>query len=74
MFMDDSVLECSQMESFNWPVAPTGLVIRNGLWWQRAQIYGSQCEFCLRDPVPFLENNSHVGQNVDDLAQINILM
>lgn len=30
------------MESFNWPEALTGLVIRGGLWWHRAQIYGSQ--------------------------------
>lgn len=38
MFMDDSILECSQMrESFNWPEAPAGLVIKR--W---TQIYGSR--------------------------------
>lgn len=57
------------MESFNWSEAPTGLVIRNGLWWQRAQMYGSQCDLCL---CAFYENNSHVGQNVEDSAEINI--
>lgn len=29
LFMDDSILECSQMECFNWPEALTGLTIRD---------------------------------------------
>lgn len=72
MFMDDSALECSQMESFNWPEAPTGLAIRGGLWWQKAQIYGSLCERCRSNGGVFLqENNSKKRQRHGLILPLN---
>lgn len=53
MFMDDSVLECSQMVSFNWPEALTGLIIRNGLGGVELAFMDPRMCFCLSDGVSF---------------------